>query len=325
MRIVFAGTPEAAIPSLRALVDAGHEVRRVITRPDAPVGRRRVVTPSPVAAAAEALGLNLHRTARLDDEALEAVREAHPDLGVIVAYGGLVREPLLSTPRHGWINLHFSVLPRWRGAAPVQHAIIAGDPEVGAGVFQLTPGLDEGDILGEIRFPRPAEATAGDLLATLADAGAGLLATVVDQIADGTAHARPQQGEPTYAPKLSIEDGRVDWEQTQEQVMSRILGVTPEPGAFATTQGARLKLLAAAPASSDAPHPRPGLVTSHGKQVIVGTATDPIALLRVQPAGKPAMDAGDWWRGTRLTELQLETVAESMRATAEHGGDGAPA
>ena len=222
MRIVFAGTPQPAVPSLLALVDAGHEVPLVITRPDAPIGRRRVLTPSPVAAAGLELGLAVHRTARLDEEALTAVREAQPDLGVIVAYGGLVREPLLSTPRHGWINLHFSVLPRWRGAAPVQHAIIAGDPEVGADVFQLTHGLDEGDICGEIRFPRPADATAGDLLATLAESGAELLAAVVGEIADGTARPRPQQGEPTYAPKLSIEDGRVDWEQPREQVVSRI-------------------------------------------------------------------------------------------------------
>ncbi|MBD3753998.1 MAG: hypothetical protein IE935_16635, partial [Micrococcales bacterium] len=239
MRIVFAGTPEPAVLSLRALVDAGHEVPLVITRPDAQIGRRRVVTPSPVATAADTLGLSAHRTARLDDVALEAVRAAHPDLGVIVAYGGLVREPLLSTPRHGWINLHFSALPRWRGAAPVQHAIIAGDPEVGVDVFQLTAGLDEGDIFGEVRFPRPIAATAGELLATLADAGAELLTTVVGQIADGTARSRPQAGDPSYAPKLSIEDGRVDWQQSREQIMSRILGVTPEPGAFATAQDAR--------------------------------------------------------------------------------------
>lgn len=310
MRIVFAGTPEPAVPSLHALVDAGHDVSLVITRPDAPIGRRRIVTPSPVAAAAGALGLPLHRTARLDDEALEAVRATDPDLGVIVAYGGLVREPLLSMPRHGWINLHFSVLPRWRGAAPVQHAIIAGDAEVGADVFQLTAGLDEGDIFGEIRLSRPRDATAGELLATLADAGADLLTRVAGQIADGTARPRPQEGEPTYAPKLSIEDGRVAWDQPQEQVMSRILGVTPEPGAFATSQGSRLKILAAAPSSSDAPRLGPGLVAAHAKQVIVGTAGDPIALVSVQPAGKPAMDAGDWWRGTRLSELQFDTHAQ---------------
>ncbi|MEV8357538.1 methionyl-tRNA formyltransferase [Microbacterium sp. NPDC076895] len=310
MRIVFAGTPEPAVLSLRALVDAGHEVPLVITRPDAQIGRRRVVTPSPVATAADTLGLSMHRTARLDDVALEAVRAAHADLGVIVAYGGLVREPLLSTPRHGWINLHFSALPRWRGAAPVQHAIIAGDPEVGADVFQLTAGLDEGDIFGEVRFPRPIEATAGELLATLADAGADLLTTVVGQIADGTARARPQEGDPSYAPKLSIEDGRVDWQQSREQIMSRILGVTPEPGAFATAQDARLKILAAVPASFDAPRLRPGLATGHSNQVIVGTAGDPIVLVRVQPAGKPAMDAADWWRGTRLSELQFDADAQ---------------
>ncbi len=311
MRIVFAGTPDAAVPSLRALVDAGHEVALVITRPDAPLGRRRILTPSPVAAAADALNLPVHRAVRLADDTREAVRETHPDLGVIVAYGGLVREPLLSTPRRGWINLHFSLLPRWRGAAPVQHAVIAGDSEVGADVFQLTPGLDEGDVYGEVRLPRPTEATAGELLTTLAAAGATLLTAVVHDIATGTAKPRPQQGEATYAPKLSIEDGRLDWEQPRDRVLSRILGVTPEPGAFATAGGARLKILAAGPAPIDAPRTRPGLVTAHGKQVIVGTGTDPIGLRRVQPAGKPAMDAGDWWRGTHVTDLQLDIGGDS--------------
>lgn len=311
MRLVFAGTPDAAVPSLRALADAGHDIALVITRPDAPVGRRRTLTPSPVASAATALDLPVLRTARLDDSALEAVRLADPELGVIVAYGALIREPLLSTPPHGWINLHFSTLPRWRGAAPVQHAIIAGDAEIGAGVFHLTPGLDDGDVFGEIRFPRPPEATAGELLSTLADAGARLLTDIVHDIADRRAHGRPQRGEVTYAPKLSIADGRVDWDQPRERVVSRILGVTPEPGAFATAGGARLKILAIGPAPAGTPPLRPGLVRAHAKTVVVGTGTEPIALQRVQPAGKPPMDAGDWWRGTRADDLQLDGPGES--------------
>ena len=165
MRLVFAGTPEAAVPTLRRLAGE-HEVVAVVTRPDAPLGRKRVLTPSPVAAAAEELGLPVIRAARLDDEATARIAGLAPELGVIVAYGGLVREPLLSTPTAGWINLHFSILPRWRGAAPVQRALIAGDPELGASVFQLVPALDAGDIFAARTFPVPPDATADEALAS---------------------------------------------------------------------------------------------------------------------------------------------------------------
>jgi len=300
MRLVFAGTPEPAVPSLRRLASA-HDVLTVITRQDAPLGRKRVLTPSPVAAAAEELGLPVIRADRLDATVTADIAALEPDLGVIVAYGGLVREPLLSTPKRGWINLHFSLLPRWRGAAPVQHALIAGDARTGASVFQLVPELDAGDVFGELAVDVPADATAGSLLSALAVDGAALLADVVDAIAEGSAVSYPQRGETTYAAKLGDEDGRVRWDEPAPAVLGRIRGVTPEPGAHTTLGGARLKVLAVAPAPTDAPRLAPGALALHGGTVIAGTASTPIALDTVQPAGKGAMRAADWWRGLRDT------------------------
>lgn len=299
MRLVFAGTPAPAVPSLRRLAASAHDVVAVVTRRDAPRGRKRVLTPSPVAAAAEELGLPVIRADRLDAAVTEQIATAQPDLGVIVAYGGLVREPLLSAPVHGWINLHFSLLPRWRGAAPVQHALIAGDARTGASVFQLVPELDAGDVFAELAVDVPADATAGDLLASLAEDGADLLAEVVDAIASGTASARPQQGEPTFAPKLGDDDGRVRWDESAESVLGRIRGVTPEPGAHTTLDGARLKILAVRHAPHDAPALAPGELALHGREVIAGTGSAPIVIAEVQPAGKGAMRAADWWRGLR--------------------------
>ena len=299
MRLVFAGTPEPAVPTLRLLAASGHDVVAVITRRDAPVGRKRVLTPSPVAVVAEELGIPTIRTDRLDEAATDAVTALAPDLGVIVAYGGLVREPLLSAPAHGWINLHFSLLPRWRGAAPVQHALLAGDAETGASVFRLVPALDAGEVFAEQRVQVPEEATAGDLLALLADDGARLVGDVVEAIADGSALAVPQTGEPTLAPKLSDDDGRVRWDESRGSVLGRIRGVTPEPGAHTTIDGARLKILAARIAPDDAPPLAPGAVALHARTVLVGTGDAPIVLDRVQPAGRGAMSAGDWLRGLR--------------------------
>lgn len=305
MRIVFAGTPEAAVPSLRRLAASAHEIAAVVTRGDAPLGRKRVLTPSPIAQAAAELGLPTIKADRLATEATQRIAALKPDLGVIVAYGGLVREPLLSTPVHGWINLHFSLLPRWRGAAPVQRALMAGDAETGAAVFQLVAELDAGDVFEEIRHLIGPGETAGDLLATLADDGADLLARVVDGIADGTARAVPQAGEITLAPKLTLDDGLLRWDDPRDAVLSRLRGVTPEPGAHTTIDGARLKVLAAGAASIDAPRLAPGALAVHDRAVLVGTATDPVELVTVQPAGKGAMAAGDWWRGLRTDRPEL--------------------
>jgi len=309
MRIVFAGTPEPAVPSLRAIAASGHELVGVVTRTDAPLGRKRVLTPSPVAAAAEGLGVPIIKADRLDAEATAAVAALAPDLGVIVAYGGLVREPLLSTPAHGWINLHFSLLPRWRGAAPVQHALIAGDRVTGASVFQLVPALDAGDVFAEQRSDVPRGATAGEVLASLAASGAGLLVDVVDAIADGTARATPQTGEPTYAAKLSLADGALDLRQGADAVLDRFRGTTPEPGAHVVIDGQRLKILAAL-RGPDA-EVEPGRFALSGRDVIVGTGDGTVLLKTVQPAGKSAMNAADWWRGLRSAEPHVDLPGEA--------------
>lgn len=316
LRLVFAGTPAAAVPSLRALAASDHELAAVVTRPDAPLGRKRVLTPSPVARAAAELGLPLIRAARLDAEASASITALQPDLGVIVAYGALVREPLLSAPRLGWINLHFSLLPRWRGAAPVQHAILAGDEWTGASVFALVPELDAGAVFAESRRRIGEEETAGELLGSLAVSGASLLVSTVDELAAGRARATPQSGVATYAGKLVREDGRIRFDEGARAVSARIRGVTPEPGAFAEIGGATLKILRAripedtfgggpgdeprgggggVTASASGRHP--GEVFWDGRRVLVGTASEPIELVTVQPAGKRPMDAADWWRG----------------------------
>lgn len=297
MRLVFAGTPAAAVPTLRRLATS-HDIAAVVTRPDAPLGRRRVLTPSPVAQAAVELGLPVIKTARLDEAATAEISALQVELGVIVAYGGLVREPLLSAPTAGWINLHFSLLPAWRGAAPVQRALIAGDRVLGASVFQLVAELDAGDVFAMREIDVPETATAGEALEALALDGADLTADVVSAVADGTARAVPQQGEPTFAAKLTLADGLLDWDQPLDAVFARFRGVTPEPGAHTTVAGQPLKVLEAAPAT-DAEALPPGRLRGTKTALHIGTGTGALAVTRVQPAGKGAMNAVDWWRGLR--------------------------
>ena len=302
--IVFAGSPAAAVPSLRAIVASRHEIAAVITREDSPQGRRRELTATPIAQVAAESAIPVIKANRLAGDATERVQAMQPDLGVIVAYGGLVREPLLSAPRLGWINLHFSLLPRWRGAAPVQRAIIAGDATSGASVFQLVPELDAGDVYGQSSRSIGADETAGQLLDALGLSGAELLVRVIDAIADGTALARPQHGEVTLAPKLHLEDGRIDWAAEAPTVFNRIRGVTPEPGAFTTIDDIRVKVLEAAIAGNEPPLP-PGQLALDGGRVLVGTATTPLELVVVHPAGKKAMRASDWWRGRSTAETAV--------------------
>ena len=303
MRLVFAGTPAVAVASLDALARGPHEIAAVVTRRDAELGRKRVLTPSPVAARADELGIQTIKANRLGDDVTARITGLAPDLGVIVAYGGIVREPLLSTPRLGWINLHFSLLPRWRGAAPVQRAILAGDDTTGAAVFQLVPALDAGDVYATTPRPIGPDETSGDVLTALSHVGADLLARVVDDLAQGRATAAAQQGEPTAAPKLSLDDARIDWSQPAEAVYNRIRAVTPEPGAFAEIDGQRVKVHAARPAADAASLP-PGTLAAdaddaHPARILIGTGTHPLRLITVQPAGKRAMAAPDWWRGLK--------------------------
>lgn len=299
MRVVFAGTPAAAVPTLHAL-DEAHEIVAVVTRPDAPQGRKRVLTPSPVAVAAETRGIPVIKAARLDAEATAGIIALAPELGVVVAYGGMVREPLLSAPPRGWINLHFSLLPRWRGAAPVQRALIAGDAELGVSVFQLVPELDAGDVFASAVAPVGPDATAGEALEALAEFGAGVTASVVQAIAEGTALATPQEGEVTIAPKLGLEDGLLDFSEPGEAVYARFRGVTPEPGAFTTLAGASLKILEGRHAADAGPL-APGEISGGKRDILIGTASTPLRVTRVQPAGRGPMNAADWLRGQRDT------------------------
>lgn len=301
LRLVFAGSPEPAVPSLEAVLGTGHDIVGVLTREDSPLGRKRVLTPTAVARVAERAGVPVWKS-NGPSAVTETIAAARPDLGVIVAYGGLLREPLLSTPRLGWINLHFSLLPRWRGAAPVQHAILAGDDITGATVFRLVEELDAGDIYGRLTTAIGPRETAGELLGTLAASGAELLVQVIDALASGAARPEPQAGDVTLAPKLTLADGRIDWTEPAVRVLNRIRAMTPEPGAHTELDGARFKIHAAAPADAGASL-EPGRIAAAGGRVLAGTGDDAIELVTVQPAGKTAMPAADWWRGVGARDV----------------------
>lgn len=301
MRLVVAGSPAAAVPTLRRLAASEHEIAAVLTRPATPQGRKRVLTPTPVAQAAAELGLPVIEASRVDDEVTARLAELDVDLGVIVAYGALLRRAALDTPRQGWVNLHFSDLPAYRGAAPVQRAVMAGDTRTAATVFQLVEALDAGPVYTSEPFDIDPEATSGEVLAAMAETGADVVARVVDEIAAGTAVATEQSGEPTLAPKLTIEDGRIDFAAPAGAVHARLRGVTPEPGAYAHLGETRVKLLRSSrlPGGTGDPVPSltPGALAVHDGRLLVGTADDPLVLTEVQPAGKKAMDAAAWARG----------------------------
>ena len=302
MRLVFAGTPEVALPSLEAIAASGHELVAVVTRPDAPAGRNRRLTRSPVGAWADERGIEVLTPARPREESFVArLRELAPDCVPVVAYGALVPPHVLEIPRHGWVNLHFSLLPAWRGAAPVQHAIWHGDEFTGASVFQLEAGLDTGPVFGTLVEPVRPRDTSGDLLGRLAVAGAGLLVAVLDAIAAGTAKAEPQPADGvSLAPKITVADAEVRWDEPAFAVDRRIRACTPEPGAWTLFRGERCKLgpVAAAPASPD--RLAPGELRVEKDRVLVGTATEPVILDVVRPAGKKEMRAIDWARGARI-------------------------
>lgn len=301
MRVLFAGTPAVAVPSLNALVEAGFDVVAVLTRPDAPIGRKRVLTPSPVAARAAELGIDVIRASRVDAEATARIAEAAPDVAAIVAYGGLVPPAALGIPRHGWVNLHFSLLPAWRGAAPVQRAVMAGDDITGAVTFQLEEGLDTGPVFGTLTETVGQEDTAGELLERLSRSGAVLLAQTLSAIQAGKASAVPQSGDVSLAPKLTLEDGRLNWTHPALAISRQARGVTPEPGAWTILGGQRVKLEPVR-LRSDVDGLAPGAVSLHGKSVLVGTGSHAVELTRVQPAGKKMMSAADWARGLASLE-----------------------
>ncbi|MFF7182537.1 methionyl-tRNA formyltransferase [Streptomyces sp. NPDC008121] len=302
MKLVFAGTPEVAVPALDALLASGrHEVAAVVTRPDAPAGRGRHLVASPVAQRAEEAGIEVLKPAKPRDEAfLARLREIAPDCCPVVAYGALLPRVALDIPAQGWVNLHFSLLPAWRGAAPVQHAVMAGDEVTGASTFLIEEGLDSGPVYGVITEDvRPTD-TSGDLLTRLAFAGAGLLAATMDGIEDGTLKAVPQPAEGvTLAPKIQVEDAHVDFSAPALRVDRVVRGCTPAPGAWTVFRGERLKLIQALPVP-DRTDLAPGQLAAGKNNVFVGTGSYAVELLWVQPQGKKPMKAADWARGVRI-------------------------
>jgi methionyl-tRNA formyltransferase len=302
VRLVFAGTPEVALPSLDAVLASRHEILAVITRPDAPSGRGRQVMPSPVRDRAESLGIDVLTPYRLGEpEVLDQLRRLAPDCCPVVAYGALVPPEVLRVPPRGWVNLHFSVLPSWRGAAPIQRALIAGDEVVGASTFALDEGLDTGPVYGVMtELVRPDD-TAGTLLARVAEGGAGLLVQTLDGIEDGTLRPVPQPEDGvSVAPKLSVEDGRVDWTWPALRIDRLIRGCTPAPGAWTSFRADRLKLGPVRPLPAEAGEALgPGQLEVNRRSVRVGTGAGSVQLGEVQPHGRRPMPAVDWARGAR--------------------------
>lgn len=298
MRIVFAGTPEPAVPALRRLLASRHEVIAVVTRPDAAAGRGRSVRRSPVGQLADEHGIPVLTPGRpAEPEFVAALRDLAPDCCPVVAYGALLPEEVLDIPAHGWINLHFSLLPAWRGAAPVQAAIAAGDEITGASTFRIEKGLDTGPVYGVVTERIGVTDTAGELLTRLADSGAALLEQTLDGVEDGALQAIPQSVDGvSYAPKITVDAARVRWDQPALAVGRAVRAVTPFPGAWTTVAGTRLKLGPVELVEEALPE---GQLEVRKSDVLVGTATTAVRLGQVQPQGKRTMAAGDWARGAR--------------------------
>lgn len=300
MRVVFAGTPEPALPALDAIADSAHELVGVVTRPDAPAGRGRRLVASPVAQRAEQLGVPVLKPVHPRDPDFQRELEAlAPDCCPVVAYGALLPQSALDIPVHGWVNLHFSCLPAWRGAAPVQHAIWAGDEVTGATTFRIVKELDAGPTFGVMTERIRPQDTAGDLLSRLAEGGAGLLVATLDGIEEGTLEARPQPADGvTFAPKITTDDARVEWAEPAVAVDRRVRACTPAPGAWTTYAGERMKL---GPVAVEAgTELAPGRLEVRKDAVLVGTGTEAVRLGEVKAFGKKQMPAADWARGARV-------------------------
>jgi len=307
VRIVFAGTPEPAVPALRALLASEHEVLAVVTRPPAPTGRGRILQPSPVGALAadEGVAVLSPASARAPEFAAQ-LAELAPDAGAIVAYGALLPPAVLAVPSHGWVNLHFSLLPAWRGAAPVHAAVKHGDDITGATTFRLDEGLDTGPVFGTVtETVRPTDTT-GSLLDRLAASGAALLTTTLDGIQAGTLRAQQQAADGvSYAPKLTAADQVVRWTAPAPAIERTIRSLTPDPGAFTTFRGERLGIAPVERTGLAAGDLPPGVLAVRRKDVLVGTETAPLRLVAVRPAGRREMPAADWARGIRDADGEL--------------------
>jgi methionyl-tRNA formyltransferase len=304
MRLVFAGTPQTAVPALDALLASRHEVAAVVTRPDAPAGRGRKVEASPVAQRAAAAGLEVLTPDRPRDPVfLARLREIGPDCCPVVAYGALLPQAALDIPPHGWVNLHFSILPAWRGAAPVQHAILHGDDVTGASTFLIVKELDAGPVYGVLTEPVRPDDTTGTLLGRLSHSGAELLVATLDGIEDDTVKAVPQPAEGvSFAPKITAADARVDWKLPAHVVDRQVRACTPDPGAWTELDGVRLKL---GPVDQGLTNPvappdlAPGELQTARNAVLVGTGSRPVLLGDVQAPGRRRMTAPEWARGLR--------------------------
>jgi methionyl-tRNA formyltransferase len=317
--VVFAGTPEVSVTALRAIAASSHELVAVVTRPDAPAGRGRKLVASPVAEYAEELGVEVLKPVKPRDPAfLARLTKIAPDCCPVVAYGGLLPQAALDIPPHGWINLHFSVLPAWRGAAPVQHAIIAGDDVTGASTFRIVKALDAGPVYGVLTEPIGPSDTAGDLLGRLAESGAKLLVDTLDGIEAGVLEAREQPADGvTIAPKLTVEDAQLDLTAPAQRIDRLVRGCNPAPGAWTTFRGERLKVLAVSLASEIAEQLKPGQLRTTKSSVTVGTGSKPLDLVTVQPQGKKPMAAADWARGVRVIPDDILGVHPGTEAAAE--------
>jgi len=301
VRLVFAGTPGVAVPTLRALLDAPqHDVVAVVSRPDRPAGRGRHVAESPVKAAALAAGVEVLQPERArDPDFLDRLRTLAPDCCPVVAYGGLLPPAALEIPAHGWVNLHFSLLPHWRGAAPVQHAILAGDDVTGASTFRIEEGLDTGPVYGVVTTEIDPRETAGELLARLAETGAGLMLATIDGIADGSLVPRPQPDDgASYAGKIEVDDARIDWSAPALRIDRVVRACTPAPGAWTTFRDRRVKLGPVRHRSESGL--APGEIRAERNIVVVGSGSNDVELTEVRPEGRGPMTAADWARGLRL-------------------------
>jgi len=300
VKLVFFGTPADAVPSLEALHAAGHEVALVVTQPDRRRGRGTEPSPSPVRAAAEALGLAV-RTPEKSREVVDDVAAAGAELGVVVAFGQLLPPALLDAVPRGFVNVHFSLLPRWRGAAPVERAVLAGDRETGVCIMALEEGLDTGPVYARERTPIGPQETAGELRARLVVLGTDLLVTTLPRISE--LRPEPQVGEPTYADKLNVDEFALDWSQSADDLARVVRAGNPRPGAWTTDHGTRLKVWRVRPLSAgiDA---EPGTVFGHTR---VATGDGALELVEVQPEGRRSMDANAWLAGRRAPDPLLGT------------------
>ncbi|MER7556460.1 methionyl-tRNA formyltransferase [Nocardioides sp. NPDC126508] len=299
MRVVFAGTPEVAVPSLDAIAASRHELVGVVTRPDAAQGRSKRLVPSPVAQRAEELGVPVLKPEHpREPEFQAALKELEPDCCPVVAYGAMLPQSALDIPPHGWVNLHFSLLPAYRGAAPVQRAVWAGEEISGATTFRIVKAMDAGPVFGTMTQALAPEETSGSLFEKLTAGGATLLVSTLDGIENGSLEAREQPAEGvSYADKITVEDAQVDWTQNAVAIDRQIRACTPAPGAWTLLDGERFKL---GPITMTDDEAAPGQLVVRKNEVLVGTGTTAVRLGRVKAFGKKEMPAADWARGVRL-------------------------